>query len=140
MTRSFVFWCAAVVGIGGLAGCASSAVHATNGLPRVPDRKPRVVVTTDPELDDSNFLIRYLLHSTDFRTEGRVYASSQFHWKETAPAGNGRCPTGSTFAATGLACAPWRQAAHSGEMSDLRTHLESHDDRIFTAPSGGRPR
>ena len=44
-------------------------------------QKPRVVVTTDPELDDSNSLIRYLLYSTDFRTEGLVYASSQFHWK-----------------------------------------------------------
>ena len=43
--------------------------------------KPRVVVTTDPELDDSNSLVRYLLHSTDFRTEGLIYASSQFHWK-----------------------------------------------------------
>lgn len=43
--------------------------------------KPRVVVTTDPELDDSNSLLRYLLNSTDFQTEGLVYASSQFHWK-----------------------------------------------------------
>jgi hypothetical protein len=40
-----------------------------------------VVVTTDPELDDSNSLVRYLLYSTYFRTEGIVYASSQFHWK-----------------------------------------------------------
>lgn len=43
--------------------------------------KPRVVVTTDPELDDSNSLIRYLLYSTDFQTEGLIYASSGFHWK-----------------------------------------------------------
>src|ERR1044071_8713256 len=42
---------------------------------------PRVVVTTDPELDDSNSLVRFLLYSTDFRVEGLVYASSQFHWK-----------------------------------------------------------
>ena len=39
------------------------------------------MVTTDPELDDSNSLIRYLLYSTDFRTEGLIYPSSQFHWK-----------------------------------------------------------
>jgi Protein of unknown function (DUF1593) len=44
-------------------------------------QKPRVVVTTDPELDDSNSLVRYLLFSTDFRTEGLIYASSGFHWK-----------------------------------------------------------
>src|SRR5690349_5267238 len=44
-------------------------------------QRPRVVVTTDPELDDSNSLVRYLLFSTDFRTDGIIYASSQFHWK-----------------------------------------------------------
>ncbi len=43
--------------------------------------KPRVVVTTDPELDDANSLIRYLLYSTDFRTAGLIYTSSGFHWK-----------------------------------------------------------
>ena len=43
--------------------------------------KPRVVVTADPELDDSNSLVRYLLYSTDFQTEGLIYASSGFHWK-----------------------------------------------------------
>lgn len=43
-------------------------------------QKPRVVITADPELDDSNSLVRYLLYATDFRTEGLIYASSQFHW------------------------------------------------------------
>ncbi len=43
--------------------------------------KPRIVVTTDPELDDLNSLIRFLLHSTDYQIEGLVYASSGFHWK-----------------------------------------------------------
>lgn len=50
-------------------------------LAQDPSSKPRVVVTTDPELDDSNSLVRYLLYSTDFQTEGIIYASSQFHWK-----------------------------------------------------------
>ena len=45
------------------------------------DQTPRVVVTADPELDDSNSLVRYLLYSTDFRTEGLIYASSGYHWK-----------------------------------------------------------
>ncbi len=44
-------------------------------------QKPRVIVTCDPELDDHNSLIRYLLFSTDFDTEGIIYSSSQFHWK-----------------------------------------------------------
>jgi hypothetical protein len=66
-------------------GGATSAPHPTSSrgcgsaAPDLP--KPRVVVTTDPELDDANSLIRYLLYSTDFRTEGLIYASSQFHWK-----------------------------------------------------------
>ena len=29
--------------------------------------KPRVIITCDPELDDLNSLIRFLLFSTDFR-------------------------------------------------------------------------
>jgi hypothetical protein len=46
------------------------------GMPR-----PRTIVTTDPELDDSNSLVRYLLYSADLQTEGIIYASSQFHWR-----------------------------------------------------------
>lgn len=64
-----------------LAACAASAPRLGNSAVAPPSDKPRVVVTTDPELDDSNSLLRYLLYSTDFRTEGLVYASSQFHWK-----------------------------------------------------------
>ena len=63
-----------------LVGCAT-APRPEGGAVAPAERKPRVVVTTDPELDDSNSLLRYLLYSTDFRTEGLVYASSQFHWK-----------------------------------------------------------
>ena len=43
--------------------------------------KPRVLITTDPELDDLNSLLRVLLFSTDFRIEGLVYSSSEWHWK-----------------------------------------------------------
>ena len=66
-------------------GCAPMPLRSGRELAPAPasatKTKPRVVVTTDPELDDSNSLIRYLLYSTDFRTEGLIYASSQFHWK-----------------------------------------------------------
>ena len=70
----------AVVGVT-LSGCTTAARHGNDDTTRQQTDKPRVVVTTDPELDDSNSLLRYLLYSTDFRTEGLVYASSQFHWK-----------------------------------------------------------
>lgn len=43
--------------------------------------RPRIVVTADPELDDSNSLIRFLLYASDMKVEGLIYASSQFHWK-----------------------------------------------------------
>ena len=43
--------------------------------------KPRVIITCDPELDDLNSMIRFLLFSTDYQVEGLIYASSQFHWK-----------------------------------------------------------
>jgi Protein of unknown function (DUF1593) len=64
-----------------LGGCATGSARLGSGTTASATPKPRVVVTTDPELDDSNSLVRYLLYSTDFRTEGLVYASSQFHWK-----------------------------------------------------------
>ncbi len=74
-------------------------------------QKPRVVITTDPELDDSNSLVRYLLYSADFRTEGLIYASSQFHWT-----GNGSrtaVPDGRDYRRLGrplCPCLSWRWA------------------------------
>jgi hypothetical protein len=95
-----------------LLGCATSVPRVGTGAVEPPLQKPRVVVTADPELDDSNSLLRYLLYSTDFRTEGLVYASSQFHWK-----GDG---TGKKFAVPGreyfrfgqnlCPCESWRWA------------------------------
>jgi hypothetical protein len=38
--------------------------------------RPRTIVTADPELDDSNSLVRFLLYSTDVQTEGLIYARS----------------------------------------------------------------
>ena len=69
------------VAVATLGGCAANSRPQGGGTADPAAQKPRVVVTTDPELDDSNSLVRYLLHSTDFRTEGLIYASSQFHWK-----------------------------------------------------------
>ena len=45
-----------------------------------PRIKPRIVLMHDPELDDQNTLIRYLLYSDQFDTEGLVYTSSSVHW------------------------------------------------------------
>lgn len=43
--------------------------------------RPRIIITADPELDDLNSLIRFLLYSNEMKVEGLIYASSQFHWK-----------------------------------------------------------
>ena len=43
--------------------------------------RPRTIVTTDPELDDSNSMVRFLLYSNEVTTEGLVVVSSQYHWR-----------------------------------------------------------
>jgi hypothetical protein len=82
--------------------------------------KPRIVITCDPELDDLNSLIRFLLHSTDFRVEGLIYASSQFHWK-----GDGKGTTwfvpGREYSRNGLNMGPmesWRWAENERFIHD----------------------
>lgn len=91
---------------------ATLVVWATSAA-QAPGSKPRVVVTTDPELDDANSLIRYLLYSTDFRTEGLVYASSGYHWKGDGTGKKVSVPN-REYSRWGLnlcPCASWRWAA-----------------------------
>ncbi|MFJ9584769.1 DUF1593 domain-containing protein [Streptomyces acidicola] len=42
---------------------------------------PRTIVTTDPELDDLNSMLRMLLYSNEINIAGLVYSSSQHHYK-----------------------------------------------------------
>ena len=46
-----------------------------------PPQKVRTVVTTDGEVDDMDSFIRFLLYANEFKLEGLVYTSSQWHWK-----------------------------------------------------------
>ena len=74
--------------------------------------KPRIIVTADPELDDNNSLIRFLLYSTDYKIEGLIYASSQFHWKGDGKGTKWFVP-GREYARFGLdtcPCPSWRWA------------------------------
>ena len=57
---------------------ALATVHSQSSEQRV---RPRTIVTTDPELDDTNSLVRFLLYAGEVETEGLIYASSQFHWR-----------------------------------------------------------
>ncbi|MFM2371455.1 MAG: hypothetical protein RIS85_1177, partial [Pseudomonadota bacterium] len=122
-----------IMGLAGAAalltsGCAASpppaSAAASTELPRYaltpPGQKPRVVITADPELDDSNSLVRYLLYSPDYRTEGLVYASSQFHWK-----GDGKGTTLSVpgreynrFGQNLCPCTSWRWAPDERFIDD----------------------
>lgn len=43
--------------------------------------KPRTIVTTDGELDDVDSFIRMLLHANEFKVEGLIISSSQWHYK-----------------------------------------------------------
>ena len=81
--------------------------------------KPRVVITADPELDDNNTLIRAILYSSDFKIEGLIYASSQFHWT-----GDGKGTTqyipGREYTRMGLCpCTTWRFAPNERFIEDI---------------------
>jgi len=74
--------------------------------------RPRIVVTCDPELDDNNSLIRFLLYSSDLQVEGLIYASSGFHWKGDGKGTKWFVP-GREYARFGIdtcPCESWRWA------------------------------
>jgi hypothetical protein len=76
------------------------------------DTRPRIVITADPELDDNNSLIRFLLYSSDVSVEGLIYTSSQFHWKGDGKGTKWFVP-GREYARFGLdtcPCPSWRWA------------------------------
>ena len=43
--------------------------------------KPRVIVTTDGEIDDECSMVRFLLYANEFDVEGIITSSSQYHWQ-----------------------------------------------------------
>jgi hypothetical protein len=85
------------------------------------DTRPRIIITADPELDDNNSLIRFLLYSSDVRIEGLVYASSQFHWKGDGKGTKWFVP-GREYARFGLdkcPCDSWRWAKDERFIHDV---------------------
>jgi len=42
--------------------------------------KPRVIVTSDGEIDDECSLVRFLLYASEWEIEGIITSSSQYHW------------------------------------------------------------
>lgn len=44
------------------------------------DLKPRVIVTSDGEIDDECSMVRFLLYANEWDIEGIITSSSQYHW------------------------------------------------------------
>lgn len=44
-------------------------------------QQPRVIVTSDGEIDDECSLVRFLLYANEWDIEGIVTSSSQYHWR-----------------------------------------------------------
>lgn len=89
--------------------------------------KPRMILTCDPECDDNNSMIRYLLFASDFRTEAIVYSSSEFHWT-----GDGQGTTqflpGREYNSYGLRIGPqtrWRWAEGERFIEDCLDEYEA---------------
>jgi hypothetical protein len=86
--------------------------QSTNAQEITSQSGPRIVITADPELDDNNSLIRFLLYSSDLQIEGLVYASSGFHWKGDGKGTKWYVP-GREYARFGMdkcPCESWRWA------------------------------
>lgn len=45
------------------------------------ETKPRVIATTDGEIDDRCSMIRFLLYANEWDVRGIIHSSSKYHWK-----------------------------------------------------------
>jgi len=61
-----------------IASAASSFINPVYGMNR---DKPRIIVTTDGEIDDRCSMVRFLMYANEWDIEGIVICSSKFHWK-----------------------------------------------------------
>lgn len=43
--------------------------------------EPRVIVTSDGEIDDECSMVRFLLYANEWDIEGIITSSSQYHWQ-----------------------------------------------------------
>ncbi|OHB78968.1 MAG: hypothetical protein A2Z25_12330 [Planctomycetes bacterium RBG_16_55_9] len=48
---------------------------------RQKSRKPRVIATTDGEIDDRCSMIRFLMYANEWDIRGLIHSSSKYHWK-----------------------------------------------------------
>jgi len=96
-------------------------VHTVNAQVPGEEVRPRIVITADPELDDNNSLIRFLLYSSDLDVEGLIYASSGYHWKGDGKGTKWYVP-GREYARFGLdtcPCTSWRWDPNERFIDDV---------------------
>lgn len=49
--------------------------------PEATTERPRIIVTSDGEIDDQCSMIRFMLYTNECDVEGIVTSSSQYHWQ-----------------------------------------------------------
>jgi hypothetical protein len=81
---------------GQAAAPAPAASTETRYLETPPGKKPRIVITADPELDDHNSMIRYVLMSDGYQTEGLNCAPRSSGGMSSSTARWTRTPTART--------------------------------------------
>lgn len=59
----------------------TEAPHGTPAAEAEVDGRPRIIATTDGEIDDRCSMVRFLLYANEWDIEGIIYCSSRFHWK-----------------------------------------------------------
>jgi len=60
---------------------ASAALSFSNPVYGMNRDKPRIIATTDGEIDDRCSMVRFLIYANEWDIEGIVICSSKFHWK-----------------------------------------------------------
>lgn len=94
---------------------------ALNAQHRDRQTKPRIIITADPELDDNNSMIRFLMYASDVNIEGLIYTSSGFHWKGDGKGTKWFVP-GREYSRFGLdtcPCTSWRWAKDERFIHDI---------------------
>jgi len=122
----------------GQAGPAAAASTQVTYLETPAGMKPRVVITADPELDDNNSMIRYILMSDGYRTEGLIYASSQFHWSGDGTGKTLNVP-GREYNRNGLnlcPCTSWRWNPKERFIDDILDAYEKAYPNLLVHSNG----
>ncbi len=60
---------------------ALSIISCSTLQTKIASQKPRVIVTSDGEIDDECSMVRFLLYANEWDVEGIVTSSSQYHWQ-----------------------------------------------------------